>query len=94
MQAGTQHGLGLAAHAAARHANLSESKNFGSGQKRSVVPVLALPTVPTFLELRGPLAARKPMLYSLPPRRIQHFEVLRQRVDHRHADTMQAAGEL
>ena len=31
--------------------NLGESKNFGSGQKRTVVPVLRNPTVSTTLSL-------------------------------------------
>ena len=52
--------------------NLSESKNFGSGQKRTVVPVLRWPTLPTSSSLELSLPSLKLMLYSLPPRLIQH----------------------
>src|SRR3984893_18179503 len=50
--------------------NLSESKNFGSGQKRTVVPVLRAPTVPTMDSFESILPSLKLMLYSLPPRLI------------------------
>src|SRR5690606_20184591 len=51
--------------------NVGESKYFGSGQKRTVVPVLFFGTLPTTssLPLRSP--PTKLMLYSLPSRRIQ-----------------------
>src|SRR5579863_7318416 len=52
--------------------NRSESKNLGSGQKRTVVPVLRAPTVPTTSSLEWTLPSLKLMLYSLPPRLIQH----------------------
>ena len=52
--------------------NLSESKNFGSGQKRIVVPVLRWPTVPISSSFEAILPSLKLMLYSLPPRLIQH----------------------
>ena len=74
--------------------NLSESKNFGSGQKRTVVPVLRWPTLPTTSSLEWTLPSLKLMLYSLPPRLIQHSRCLRERVDHRDADAVQAAGEF
>jgi hypothetical protein len=50
----------------------SESKNFGSGQKRTVVPVLRAPTLPTTSSFECMRPSRKLMLYSLPPRRTQH----------------------
>ena len=74
--------------------NLSESKNFGSGQKRTVVPVLRWPTLPISSSFEAILPSLKLMLYSLPPRLIQHSRCLRERVHHRHADPVQAAGEL
>src|SRR6187399_2482706 len=52
--------------------NLSLSKNFGSGQKRTVVPVLRWPTVPTTSSFEETLPSLKLMLYSLPLRLIQH----------------------
>ena len=52
--------------------NFSESKYLGSGQKRTVVPVLRWPVVPTTSSFEDTLPSRKPMLYSLPPRLIQH----------------------
>ena len=51
--------------------NATESKNFGSGQKRTVVPLtprLALPTTSSLETVRPSL---KEMLYSLPSRRTQ-----------------------
>src|SRR5688500_7436245 len=51
--------------------NLSESKNFGSGQKRTVVPVLRWPTVPTTSSFEEIFPSLKLMLYSLPLRLIQ-----------------------
>ena len=51
--------------------NLSLSKNFGSGQKRTVVPVLRWPTVPTTSSFEETLPSLKLMLYSLPLRLIQ-----------------------
>src|SRR4029453_9546742 len=56
--------------------NLSESKNFGSGQKRTVVPVLRWPTVPTTSSFEATLPSLKLMLYSLPPRLTQHSRCL------------------
>ena len=50
----------------------SESKNFGSGQNRTVVPVVRTGTVPTTSSFEAIRPSRKPMLYSLPPRRTQH----------------------
>ncbi len=41
--------------------NLGESKNFGSGQKRTVVPVLRWPTVPTTLSSEVLAPSAKPM---------------------------------
>src|SRR5205814_10075173 len=52
--------------------NLSESTNFGSGQKRMVVPVLRWPTVPVASSREAILPSLKLMLYCLPPRLIQH----------------------
>src|SRR6266403_956888 len=52
--------------------NLSVSKNFASGQKRRRVPVLRWPTVPISSSFELTLPSLKPMLYSLPPRLIQH----------------------
>ena len=52
--------------------NFSESKNCGSGQKRTVVPVFFCPTVPTTSSLDFTRPSLKPMLYSFPPRRTQH----------------------
>src|SRR5688572_24006840 len=52
--------------------NLSESKNFGSGQKRTVVPVFLWPTEPTTSSFDAALPSLKLMLYSLPPRLTQH----------------------
>src|SRR5262249_16817824 len=51
--------------------NLSESKNFGSGQKRTRVPVLRCPTEPTTSSFEETLPSLKPMFYSLPPRLTQ-----------------------
>ena len=48
------------------------SKYAGSGQNRTVVPVFALPTWPTTSSFEVGRPLRKPMLYSLPPRRTQH----------------------
>ena len=52
--------------------NLSESKNFGSGQKRIVVPVLRAPTLSMTSSLELTLPSLKAMLYSLPSRFTQH----------------------
>ncbi len=48
------------------------SKYDESGQKRTVVPVLALPTSPTTSSFDFTLPLANEMLYSLPPRRTQH----------------------
>jgi hypothetical protein len=48
------------------------SKYDGSGQNRTVVPVLALPTSPTISSFEWTLPPLNEMLYSLPPRRTQH----------------------
>ena len=47
------------------------SKYESSGQKRTVVPVLALPTSPTTSSFECTFPFLKAMLYSLPPRRTQ-----------------------
>ena len=52
------------------------SKYAGSGQKRTVVPVLFLPTSPTTSSFEWTFPLRKEMLYSLPPRRTQHSRCL------------------
>src|SRR5690349_19680776 len=52
--------------------NLSLSKNLGSGQNRTVVPVLRWPTLPTTSSLDEIFPSLNPMLYSLPLRLIQH----------------------
>src|ERR1044072_5975975 len=52
--------------------NLSLSKNLGSSQKRTVVPVLRCPTVPTTSSFEETLPSLKLMLYSLPLGLIQH----------------------
>src|SRR5882762_6603795 len=52
--------------------NLSGSKNFGSGQRCTVVPVLRWPTLPTTCSFDVILPSLKPILYSLPPRLIKH----------------------
>src|SRR5690606_6999024 len=51
---------------------LTDSKNCGSGQKRTVVPVLFLPTSPTTCSFEEAFPFLKRMLYSLPPRLTQH----------------------
>ena len=48
-----------------------ESKNFSSGQKRMVVPVLRLPTVPTTFSSCFFLPSANHIEYSLPSRRTQ-----------------------
>src|SRR5690606_11747282 len=50
----------------------TDSKNCGSGQKRTVVPVLLLPTSPTTRSFEATFPFLKPMWYCLPPRLIQH----------------------
>ena len=73
LEARAQHGLGLEhVLAAAGPRTCRESKNFGSGQKRTVVPVLRWPTVPTTSSFEETLPSLKLMLYSLPLRLIQH----------------------
>ena len=59
-----------------------------------MVPVLRWPTVPTTSSFEETLPSLKLMLYSLPLRLIQALELLRERVDDRHADAVQAAGEF
>ena len=51
--------------------NLGESKNFGSGQKRTVVPVLRWPTVSTTLSPEVLAPSAKPMWWTWPPRLTQ-----------------------
>jgi hypothetical protein len=65
----------------------------GSGQKRSVVPRFALPTVPDDLELRGAGAVLEGhvVLFTFAP--YPHLEVRRQCVHHGNADAVQAARE-
>ena len=74
--------------------NLSESKNFGSGQKRTVVPVLRGADVADRLQLRGDLAVLEADVVFLAAALDRGLELLRERVHHRHADAVQAAGEL
>src|ERR1041384_3774707 len=47
---------------------VSVSKNFGSGQNRTVVPVFFWPTLPISFSFEVRCPPWKPMLYSLPPR--------------------------
>ncbi len=51
--------------------NFGESKKTGSGQKRTVVPVLRCPTVPTTLRFETFLPSAKAMWCSLPSRLTQ-----------------------
>ena len=72
----------------------AESKNAGSGQKRRVVPDSPRLTLPTASSFETTLPSRKPMFHSLPSRRTLHSRCFDKRVDHRHADAVQAAGTL
>ena len=93
-QARAQHGLGLehVLELAARKSGLS--KYAASGQKRTVVPVLLLPTSPTTSSFEWTFAVLERDVVFLAAAAHPALEVLRKRVHDRHADAVQAAGEL
>ncbi len=93
-QARAQHGLGLQRVAQLGDAKRSVSKNFGSGQNRTVVPVFFCPTVPISSSFEVHLAAAEADVVFLAAAPHPALQLLRQRIDHRHTDAMQAAGEL
>ena len=69
------------------------SKYFGSGQKRRRVPVFFLPTRADDVERGRAIAVLEAHAVLVAFALDEDIDMLRQRVDHAHADAVQAAGE-
>jgi hypothetical protein len=94
LQARTEHRLGLEHVAQLRHRELLGVEILGVGPEAHRGAGIALAGGADDLELRGDLAVLEADVVFLAAALDPALELLRERVDHRHADAVQAAGEL